>query len=168
MSTPLSELSMPQEQHPDLNAQQQFDVNQMIDDVSNQLNNQTQDQNGPDMNASAMQYQMDQSQIPQQEFHEPQQMSEQEYQMMAQNPYAMMGMPEPEPELSLTEKVVKEVKLPLFVIALVMVLSLPQFNRLLTGFVPKFLAENGEMTMVGLLSKAVLAGVLFFLFKLFV
>lgn len=168
MSTSLSELPVnnapPQQAVPDLGAQQNYDINSMIDSVAQEVNANHGQQDGPNMSASALNYQMDQSQIPQ---HGPQMTGMEEHEMMDVNPYAMMPTMEPEPELSLVQKVTNEAKLPLVAMVLFMVLSLSQVNVLLTGFVPRFLAENGDINMMGLAFKAVLFGLLFFAAKYF-
>lgn len=166
MSTSLSELPVAQPHQmsqQDLAGQQNYDINSMIDSVANEVNNNHGQQDGPNMSASALSYQMDQSQIPpngpnyQMDDHE----------MMGMNPYAMMQNMEHEPELTLTQKLTNEAKLPLVALVLFLMLNLPQINVLLTGFVPKFLAENGEINMMGLVCKAVLFAVLLYLVKYF-
>jgi len=166
MSTSLSELPVAQPQqmsHPDVAAQQNYDINSMIDSVAQEVNANHGQQEGPNMSASALSYQMDQSQIPQ---HGPNPHME-EHEMMGMNPYAMMPTMEPEPELSLTQKITNEAKLPLVAMALFMMLNLSQINVMLTSFVPRLLAENGEINMMGLFCKAVLFAALLFAAKYF-
>jgi hypothetical protein len=164
MSTSLSELpvnSAPQHQH-DLGAQQNIDIIGMIDNVAREVNSNQGYQDGPNMSASALSYQMDHSQIPP----SGPQMHMDEHNM-DMNQYAMMPNMEPEPELSLVQKVTNEAKLPLVVMIMFLLLSLPQVNMLVTRFIPRFLAENGEITMTGLAFKAFVFGVIFFSVKFF-
>jgi hypothetical protein len=170
MSTSLSDLPMPgQQQMPDLSGQQNFDLNNMIDEAAKQVNagNYQNQQEDPNLSAGAIQYQLDQSQIPQ---NGPiPNIQIQDHQYDEQQPQYMYDMePEQEPELSLVEKITSEVKLPLIVAVLFVILSLPQFNRVLTRFVPKLLAETGELNMMGLLAKGIILAILFFAIKHFV
>uniref|UniRef100_A0A6C0E8S6 Uncharacterized protein n=1 Tax=viral metagenome TaxID=1070528 RepID=A0A6C0E8S6_9ZZZZ len=166
MSTSLSELpvsSISQHQNqPDISAQQNMDIIGMIDNVAREVNANNNYQDGPNMNASALSYQMDHSQIPQ---HGPQMRMDDQDGDMGQ--YVMMQPNEPEPELTFVQKIMGEVKLPLVVLVMFFVLSLPHVNTLITRFIPRFLAENGDMTMMGLGFKAVMFAILFYLAKFF-
>lgn len=171
MSTSLSELpvssgasmQMQMQTQPDLSAQQNMDIMGMIDNVAREVNSNNGYQNGPNMNASALSYQMDQSQIPP---HGPQMHMQQEPEM-EMNQYMMMPPGEPEPELTLVQKITQEAKLPLVVMCMFFLLSTPHVNVLITRFIPRFLAENGEMTMLGLGFKAVMFALIFFIIKYF-
>ena len=115
MSTSLSDLPMPgQQQMSDLSGQQNFDLNNMIDEAAKQVNagNYQNQQEDPNLSAGAIQYQLDQSQIPQ---NGPiPNIQIQDHQYDEQQPQYMYDMePEQEPELSLVEKITSEVKLPL-------------------------------------------------------
>jgi hypothetical protein len=167
MSTSLSDLPMPgQQQMPDLSGQQNFDLNNMIDEAAKQVNagNYQNQQEDPNLSAGAIQYQLDQSQIPQ---NGPiPNIQIQDHQYDEQQPQYMYDMEsDQEPELSLVQKITSEVKLPLIVAVLFVILSLPQFNRLLTRFLPKLLAETGELNMMGLLAKGIILAILFFAIK---
>jgi hypothetical protein len=171
MSTSLSELpvssgqsmQMQMQTQPDLGAQQNMDIMGMIDNVAREVNSNNGYQNGPNMNASALSYQMDHSQIPP---HGPQ-MHMEEPEMDMNNSYMMMPSSEPEPELTLVQKITQEAKLPLVVMCMFFLLSMPHVNVLITRFIPRFLAENGDMTMLGLGFKAVMFALIFFLVKYF-
>ncbi len=174
MSTSLSDLPIPGGQMPpqQIPEQQQFDLNSMIDEASKQQTggNFQEDTN---LSANALQYQLDSSQIPQ---HGPNPNMQMNPNM--QDQYIQQGMQqgmepmyeyemEPEKELTLTERLTNEIKLPLVVAILFVVLSLPQFNQVLTKFMPRFLAETGELNMMGLLAKAFIIAVLIFGIKFF-
>ncbi len=167
MSTPLSDLPLPSGQNmPDMSggAQQQYDLNSMIDAAASTQNQPTQED--PSISAGALQYQMDPSQIP---FNGPNpniQIQEEEPHHMQ---YEMMQQyMEPEPELSFVQKITNEIKIPLIVAVLFVVLSLPQFNKLLTRFVPRLLSETGDLNMMGLVAKSIIIAILVLLVKLFV
>ncbi len=169
MSTSLSDLPIPgaQMQQQQIPEQQQFDLNSMIDEASKQQTggNYQEDTN---LSANALQYQLDSSQIPQNGPNPNMQMNEQFMQqgMQGMEPMYEYEM-EPERELTLTERLTNEIKLPIVVAVLFVILSLPQFNQLLTKFVPRFLAETGELNMMGLMAKAFIIAVLIFAIKYF-
>jgi hypothetical protein len=163
MSTSLSDLPLPPgQQNNDYAAQQQFDLNSMIDVAANQANQQHPEE--PNISAGALQYQMDSSQIPYNgpnpniQINEDQYIDPMQYEMMQQ---------EPEPELTLVQKLTNEIKIPIIVAILFVILSLPQFNQILTRFVPKFLSETGEMNLMGVAAKAALIAIIVMLVKLF-
>lgn len=170
MSTSLSDLPMPGNQMPQqqMQEQQQFDLNSMIDEASKQQTggNFQEDTN---LSANALQYQLDSSQIPQHGPTPSMQMNpnmQEQYMQQGMEPMYEYEM-EPEKELTLTERLTNEIKLPLIVAILFVVLSLPQFNQVLTRFMPRFLAETGELNMMGLLAKAFIIAVLIFAIKFF-
>jgi hypothetical protein len=169
MSTPLSDLPLPPGQNmPDMSggAQQQYDLNSMIDAAASSQHQPSQDD--PSISAGALQYQMDPSQIP---FNGPNpNIQIQEDQMMDNQPmqYEMMQQyMEQEPELSFVQKITNEVKIPLIVAVLFVILSLPQFNKVLTKFVPRLLSETGDLNMMGLVAKSIIIAILVLIAKLF-
>jgi len=162
MSTSLSDLPLPPNMNQQQGEQQQFDINSMIDAVSNQQNQPQQEDSN--MSAGALQYQLDNSQIPYNGPNPNLRIQEEPY-MMEQNQYEMMQ--EPEPELSLVDKIKNQMTIPIMVAVLFVVLSLPQFNKLLTRFFPRFLSESGDMNMMGLAVKALIMAVLVLGAKLF-
>jgi hypothetical protein len=165
MSTSLSDLPLPPgQQNNDYAAQQQFDLNSMIDVAANQANQQQSEE--PNISAGALQYQMDPSQIPYNGPNPNIQINEDQY--MDPDQYEMMQMQQAqEPELTLVQRLTNEIKIPIIVAILFVILSLPQFNQILTRFVPRFLSETGEMNLMGLAAKAAIIAILVMLVKLF-
>ena len=164
MSTSLSDLPLPPNMNQQ-NEQQQFDLSSMIDSVANQQQQNQQQQEEPNMSAGALQYQLDNSQIPYNGPNPNLQIQEEPY-MMEQNPYEMMREQQ-EPELSLVDRIKSQLTIPLIVAVLFVLLSLPQFNKLLTKFFPRFLSENGDMNMMGLALKALIIAILVLGAKMF-
>jgi hypothetical protein len=107
---------------------------------------------------------MDTSQIPYNGPNPNIQINEEQY--MDPSQYEMMQQ-EPEHELTLVQKLTNEIKIPIIVAVLFVILSLPQFNQILTKFVPRFLSETGEMNLMGLAAKAAIIAILVMLVKLF-
>ena len=68
---------------------------------------------------------------------------------------------------SLYQKIIKEAKPVLIVFVIVLVLSLYQTNRLIFGFLPNLILENGELSIYAILLRAAIAAVLFFVLNKF-
>ena len=162
MSTSFSDLPLPPNMNQQQGEQQQFDLSSMIDAVPTLQNPQQEDSN---MSAGALQYQLDNSQIPYNGPNPNLRIQEEPY-MMEQNPYEMM-MEQREPELSFVDKIKNQMTIPIIVGVLFVILSLPQFNKLLTKFFPRFLCENGDMNMMGLAVKALIITLLVLGAKMF-
>jgi hypothetical protein len=162
MSTSLSDLPLPGGMQMQMPEQQNFDLNKMIDEAATQV----QQGDEPNLSSGALQYQLDKSQIPMNGPVPNIQMQEQQYQM--EQPQYMYEMePEPEVEKTFMEKLTSDAKIPLLVAVLFVILSMPQFNRVLTRFVPRFLSETGDLNMVGLAAKGLLLALLVFVAKYF-
>jgi hypothetical protein len=73
-----------------------------------------------------------------------------------------------ETELSFTDKIMMELKLPLLVALLVFLSNFNMLNTLLVKYIPRVIGSDGNMNIYGLLLKSVLAGLLFFVVKKFV
>lgn len=69
--------------------------------------------------------------------------------------------------LLLYQRIIKEAKPALLVFILVLVLSLHQTNRLIFGFFPNLILENGELSIYAILLRATIASVLFYLLHKF-
>jgi hypothetical protein len=80
-------------------------------------------------------------------------------------PMAMPQMPMGEPKKNMYARVAEELKTPLLVAILVFVFSLPFLNILFSHYAPLLLKPTGDLTTVGLLIKAVLAGSSFWLLQ---
>jgi len=140
--------------HPQNEQRQPDNINMLVDGVINQAENDS------NINGEFLNHQLDHSQIPfEQEF-------PQEYQQQY-NPqhFQMMNQYEQSPPPSIVERLTYDGKLSMVVIVLFMLLSLPQFNQLLTRFFPRFLSDAGGLSMSGLFVKAVLCGLVFMLLK---
>jgi hypothetical protein len=72
-----------------------------------------------------------------------------------------------ERELSQTEEIVEQLKLPLLVVFLVFLTNFDMVNELLIKNVPR-LVTDGNLNMMGIAAKAVLAGLVYYLVKKFV
>ena len=70
-------------------------------------------------------------------------------------------------ELSQTEEIVEQLKLPLLVVFLVFLTNFDMVNEFLIKNVPR-LVTDGNLNMMGIAAKAVLAGLVYYLVKKFV
>lgn len=68
---------------------------------------------------------------------------------------------------TLYQKIIKEAKPVVIVFLIVLVLSLHQTNRLIFGFLPNLILENGELSIYAILLRAAIASVLFFVLNKF-
>lgn len=74
--------------------------------------------------------------------------------------------PRPAPaKKSWSSRILDEFKLPLFVIVIVFVFSLPVVNFLFAHYVPSMVLATGQLTTIGLLVKSVAAGVTFWVLQ---
>ena len=69
---------------------------------------------------------------------------------------------------SMSSKILREVKPVLIVFILVFLLSLHQTNRVLFGFFPSLILENGELSIYAILLRASIACVLFYVANKFI
>ena len=82
------------------------------------------------------------------------------YQAMPQQ--MMTAMPE-EPKKNMYARIAEELKTPILVAILVFIFSLPFLNVLFHHYIPSFVKSTGDLTSVGLLVKAGLAGATFWI-----
>ncbi len=68
--------------------------------------------------------------------------------------------------MTATEQIINEVKLPLLVVLLVFLTNFNQVNKLIVQNIPK-LASGGELNLLGIAVKALVAGVVFYVVKRF-
>ena len=108
--------------------------------------------------------QNDQSQVQQPS---PQPKTHQEQENFDEQYYEDEPVPVFRPQ-TFSEKLLSEAKLPLLVVLLVFVANFNQFNKLLAEYVPRMVGSDGNINVFGLLFKAVLIGVLFYVVKKFV
>ena len=88
------------------------------------------------------------------------------YMMQQQQQQAMpMMMEDPASKKNMYARIADEVKIPILVTILVFVFSLPFLNVLFSHYIPSLLKPTGDLTSVGLLVKAALAGVSFWILQ---
>jgi len=68
---------------------------------------------------------------------------------------------------SIKDKILKNIKYPGLVFVVCFLISLPEFNRFLFSFFPKLLLESGQVSIGGVLLKALVGTILFTIIALF-
>ena len=69
---------------------------------------------------------------------------------------------------SIKDKIIKNIKYPGLVFVISFIISLPEFNRFLFSFFPKLLLESGQVSIGGVLLKAIVGMLLFTIIALFI
>ena len=121
------------------------------------------------INSQAFQYSMDSSQVPAYKYNESSSQkipSSDNYaeKMMHQLPSSTGLLSQFGINLSgasLKDKIMKNIKYPGLVFVLCFIISLPEFNRFLFSFFPKLLLESGQVSIGGVLLKALVGMLLF-------
>ena len=72
------------------------------------------------------------------------------------------------PELSLVDKIINEVREPLIVIMCFIIFNLPMLDNIGSKYVKKAYNELGRPNIIGLMVKALLVGIIFYLIKKFI
>jgi hypothetical protein len=148
---------------------------QLVEDILKEMGNSPGNEQQSNINSQSFQYAMDSSQVPAYKYNEPSQPtppydSYAEKMMHQQNTntglLSQIGI-----NLSgssLKDKIVKNLKYPGLVFVLCFIISLPEFNRFLFSFFPKLLLESGQVTIGGVLLKAVLGMIIFAIIAFFI
>ena len=69
---------------------------------------------------------------------------------------------------TLKEKIMKNIKYPALVFVICFLISLPEFNRFLFGFFPRLLLESGQVSIGGVMLKALIGMIVFATVVLFI
>jgi len=174
-STPLNQL--PSQQPPPPPPQELDNSNDMVEDILNEMSNSNNGSNNDSLN-----YAMDPSQIPPDKMdvnflETPQQNSDQP--LNNQEPFQNNNATEVKSNSILSKlnlgsmegtlsKCFNSTKSAVIVFVLVLVVSLPKFNKIVFTKLPKMLSESGEINIKGVLLKAILCSVLFLVSSLLV
>tara|TARA_B100000686_G_C16366310_1_gene750276 strand:+ start:148 stop:753 length:606 start_codon:yes stop_codon:yes gene_type:complete len=136
--------------------------NQIVEDILREMDDPNQ-QPVSNINTEVLNYQMDNSQIPFEQNTNAPENTNTNY----QEPQLDMSQ-YVEPEKTFYQRTVEQMRLPLIVLVISLVLALPIFNKLLARFIPKLLAPSGSFNMYGIMVKTILGPLLFCLINYFV
>ena len=148
---------------------------QLVEDILKEMGDSPGSEQQSNINSQSFQYSMDSSQVPAYKYNEPSQ------QTQPYDSYAEKIMHQQQQSnagllsqfginlsgASLKDKILKNIKYPGLVFVLCFIISLPEFNRFLFSFFPKLLLESGQVSIGGVLLKAVVGMLLFAIIALF-
>ena len=135
---------------------------QIVEDILREMDDPNQ-QPVSNINTEVLNYQMDNSQIPFEQNTNAPENTNTNY----QEPQLDMSQ-YVEPEKTFYQRAVEQMRLPLIVLVVSLVLALPLFNKLLARFIPKLLAPSGSFNMYGIMVKTILGPLLFYIINYFV
>lgn len=176
MSTPINQIRRNADQQPTMPISDGMNSDsQLVEDILREMGNSPGIEQQTDINSQSYQYATDQSQVPAYKYTEPpppepaydvnnrvyQQDHYKDNSFLGQMGITLSGD-------SIKDKVSKNIKYPGLVFLICFILSLPEFNRFLFGFVPQLLLESGQISIGGVLLKAVLGMVLFAIIAFFI
>ena len=151
--------------------------NQLVEDILKEMGESPGALSQSNINSQAFDYAMDHSQVPAHKYVPPQE--QQQYQMdkmadmgqqnasvftpsglMNQISFSLSGQ-------NLKNKFSNSYRYPILVFVICFILGLPEFNRFLFSFFPKFLLESGQVSLSGVLLKAGIGAAIFILVGIF-
>ena len=149
---------------------------QLVEDILKEMGDSPGNEQQSNINSQSFQYAMDSSQVPAYKYNEPSQqnppydiyaekmMHQQQLQnntgLLSQFGINLSGA-------SLKDKIMKNIKYPGLVFVLCFIISLPEFNRFLFSFFPRLLLESGQVSIGGVLLKALVGMVIFAIIAFF-
>jgi len=171
---PQQDGSMPMQMNPTYNPQ--TSDSQLVEDILKEMGNSPGIEHQSNINSQALQYAMDPSQVPAYKYTEPEQQNNHQYdnysekimnkqQQLNSGFLSQIGI-----NLngeSLKDKIMRNIKYPILVFCISFIISLPEFNRFLFGFVPRLLLESGQVSIGGVLLKGIVGMLLFSIISLF-
>jgi hypothetical protein len=149
---------------------------QLVEDILKEMGDSPGFEQQSNINSQALQYAMDSAQVPPNKYTPPQQ----DQQIIDYNNYTQKMMMEHQNagilgQLginlggdTLKERIMKNIKYPALVFVICFIVSLPEFNRFLFGFFPRLLLESGQVSLGGVMLKALIAMILFSIIVLFI
>lgn len=152
---------------------------QLVEDILKEMGTSSSMEQQSTINSQALQYAMDNSQVPPTKYMPPQHPENiPTYDNYSQKLYndnansqnsgflGQMGI-----NLngdSLKDRIMKNIKYPGLVFVISFIISLPEFNRFLFGFFPRLLLESGQVSIGGVLLKSLIGMILFGIIALFI
>jgi hypothetical protein len=151
---------------------------QLVEDILKEMGDSPGSEQQSNINSQALQYAMDSAQVPPTKYIPPQQ----DQQMIDYNNYSQKMMIEQQQQNAgilgqlgfnlggetLKEKIMKNIKYPALVFVICFLISLPEFNRFLFGFFPRLLLESGQVSIGGVMLKALVGMIVFAIVVLFI
>lgn len=172
---PQQDGQMPMPMNPTYNPQ--TSDSQLVEDILKEMGNSPGIEHQSNINSQALQYAMDSSQVPAYKYTEPDPYN----QPLPYDNYSEKIMNKQQNLNSgflsqiginlngetLKDKIMRNIKYPILVFFMSFIISLPEFNRFLFGFFPRLLLESGQVSIGGVLLKAIVGMLLFSIISLF-
>ena len=142
---------------------------QLVEDILKEMGDSPGSEHQSNINSQAFQYTMDSSQVPPTKYSPP---SGMQYPREGME-YTQKMITETAPNgllssiginlngTSLKDKIMNNLKYPVLVLIICFLISLPEFNRFLFGFFPRLLLESGQVSIGGVILKAVVGMILY-------
>ena len=157
----------------------QSSESQLVEDILKEMGDSPGNEQQSNINSQALQYAMDASQVPAYKYN-----SQTNQDLQNKHPYDNYSekIMHQQAQLNsgflsqiginlngetLKDKIMRNFKFPLLVASISFIISLPEFNRFLFSFFPKLLLESGQVSIGGVLLKAVVGMLLFSILALF-
>lgn len=168
--TDQSSASMPA----DMNTISMSSDSQLVEDILKEMGDSPGTDQQSNINSQSLQYAMDRAQVPPHKYM-PSSNDDMNYNnysqkmMMDQTQNGILG------QLgislngdSIKERIIKNIKYPGLVFVLCFLISLPEFNRFIFSFFPKLLLESGQVSIGGVILKALIGMLIFASIALFI
>ena len=151
---------------------------QLVEDILKEMGESPGAEQQSNINSQALQYAMDSAQVPPNKYTPPTEQFNQS--AMDYNNYSQKMMMEQQNTgilgqlgfnlggETLKEKIMKNIKYPALVFVICFLISLPEFNRFLFGFFPRLLLESGQVSIGGVMLKALVGMIIFSIVVLFI
>ena len=149
---------------------------QLVEDILKEMGDSPGAEQQSNINSQALQYAMDQSQVPaykyteQNNIHPVQTYNNYSEKMMNQQQLNSGFLSQIGINLNgetLKEKIMRNIKYPILVFCISFIISLPEFNRFIFSFFPRLLLESGQVSISGVLLKSIIGLILFSIIVLF-
>ena len=151
---------------------------QLVEDILKEMGNSPGIEHQSNINSQALQYAMDSSQVPAYKYTEPEQHNQHNEQYDNYSEKIMNKQQQLNTGFlsqiginlngeTLKDKIMRNIKYPILVFCISFIISLPEFNRFVFGFCPRLLLESGQVSIGGVLLKALIGMLLFSIISLF-
>jgi len=147
---------------------------QLVEDILKEMGDSPGAEHQSNINSQAFQYAMDSSQVPPTKYSQPPSMqypgSEYTQKIVSETaPNGLLGSIGINLSgASLKDKIMNNLKYPVLVFIICFLISLPEFNRFLFGFFPRLLLESGQVSIGGVILKAVVGMILYSCIVMFI
>ncbi len=157
-----------------------MEESQLVEDILKEMGDSPGVEHQSNINSQAFQYAMDRSQVPPTKYSPSQGMQYPGGGGGGGMDYTQKMMTETAPNgllgsiginlngTSLKDKIMNNLKYPVLVFIICFLISLPEFNRFLFGFFPRLLLESGQVSIGGVILKAVVGMILYSCIVMFI